>query len=133
MERFKVLEHTADLEIRAYGKDLSELFSNIAKGLFSAIGKGEEKKEGEWEKVSLKSNDQKSLLVDWLNELLYFYSTKNKIYVNFQINELTKKSLKAEIKGVPVKNINFEVKGATYHGLSILKNKFWEATVIFDI
>jgi SHS2 domain-containing protein len=35
--RFKVIDHTADVGIIAYGKDLKEAFANAAYGMFSQI------------------------------------------------------------------------------------------------
>ena len=35
--RYEEIEHTADVGIRAYGRDLDELFVNAAEGMFSLI------------------------------------------------------------------------------------------------
>ena len=37
MKEFELIEHTADVGLRVYGKDLPDLFANAAKGLFSLI------------------------------------------------------------------------------------------------
>ena len=38
MRRYEEIEHTADLAIKAYGRDMKELFANAAYGMFSAMG-----------------------------------------------------------------------------------------------
>ena len=36
-KEFEIIEHTADVGIRAYGANMQEAFANAAKGLFSLI------------------------------------------------------------------------------------------------
>lgn len=138
MKKYEVLEHTADLKIRAFGKDLKELFCNIAEGMFHSISpKTIEPKpelEEKREKVSLTSTDREALLVDWLNELLYLYNVNRKIYIDFKISKLTDTELEAEVLGVTPKEEEVLIKAATYHGLKIeKKNSIWQVTVVFDI
>ena len=37
MRKFKLIEHTADIGLTAYGKTLAEAFANAAYGMFSII------------------------------------------------------------------------------------------------
>lgn len=139
--KYEILEHTADLKIKAYGKDLAELFINMALGLASQqITPGQKiedlKPTGEWEKVEIESADSISLLIDWLNEILYRSDVNEKIYVDFQIESLNESpaKLKTMICGATVQEKNIEIKAATYHNLEIIKiDSGYEAIVVFDI
>lgn len=138
MKKYKILEHTADLEIRAWGRDLKELFCNMAKGMFHSISpesiRNKIPKSEKKEKISLSSPDKEALLVDWLNELLYLYNINRKIYLSFKITKLTCKELEAEVFGVRPEEEELLIKAATYHNLKIIKKDGkWQATVIFDI
>lgn len=138
MKKYEVLEHTADLKIRAFGKDLKELFYNMAEGMFNSISpktvKLKVELEEKREKISISSPDREALLVDWLNELLYLYNVNRKIYTDFKISKLTDTELEAEVFGVAPEEEELLIKAATYHGLKIeKKNETWQVTVVFDI
>jgi SHS2 domain-containing protein len=134
---FEVLEHTADLKIKVLGQDLPELFVNA--GLAIAVQqnpqvKKQALKKPVWESLEIKSADQKSLLIDWLNEILSRSDLNDKIYANFQIEELSETRLRARIAGQKVSQKQIDIKAATYHDLEIKQvNSHWQAIIIFDI
>lgn len=136
MENFEVLEHTADLKIRVWGRDIKELFIQAALAMAEQQKKGitEEKPEEEPEIVEIKSMDKESLLVDWLNEILSRSDLNKKVYFDFKIEQLAENYLKAEIGGRKVEQKEIDIKAATYHNLKIIKEKgIWQAEIIFDI
>ena len=142
MKEFKILEHTADIGIMAYGKTKREVFINSAKGMFEIIaGNNNGKVNNNFScKVILKAEDLEDLLVAWLNELLYISETKLVILTKFKIKELSIKNIGAEVEGIKItrsgRKIEKEIKAVTYHCLEIKKDEekgFWSAQVIFDI
>jgi SHS2 domain-containing protein len=139
--KFKILEHTADLKIKAYGKTLPELFVNLAQGMASQQLGVENLSEagqtrGEWEEVAVEADGLESLLVDWLNEILYRSDVKVKVYSEFELLEFSESpyKIKTRMRGLALAQKKLEIKAATYHQLEIKKTDGgWEATVIFDI
>jgi SHS2 domain-containing protein len=135
---FKVLDHTADIGITAYGADIKELFINAAVGLFSLITDLNTIKEDIQREVELSAEDKETLLVEWLNELIYIFDVEHIIFKRFQIDELNDNRVKARCFGEKIKpgqhKLKREVKAATYHMLRISQSSDgYEATVIFDI
>jgi SHS2 domain-containing protein len=134
MKKFENLEHTADLAILAYGKDLPELFCNIAYGMFSNMAGIDTIKSEITHTIRLKAENLRDLLIDWLNELLYLHDINQEVYCQFKIINLSEKEIEAEVSGQKTSDIKIEIKAATYHDLKIeKKKKFWQAQVIFDI
>src|SRR3989338_310971 len=70
---FEILEHTADLRIKAWGKTKEELFKNALRGM-AYVQKEEariKKQESRiTKKVQVKSTDMTALLIDFLSEVL---------------------------------------------------------------
>jgi SHS2 domain-containing protein len=63
-------------------------------------------------------------------------ATKDLYFFDFEIKELSNKSIKAIAKGCEAKDykINTEIKAATYHELKLEKeNGGWKGEVIFDV
>ena len=137
-KRFEIVDHTADIAIKAYGNTLKELFENAALGMFNIIADLEGIKSSTEVDIKLEAPDEEELLVEWLEELLYNFYTKNIIFSEFKISELTGTKLAAKIKGRFIgenKNrLKTEIKAAPRHELKINKNGGkYEAQVVFDV
>lgn len=137
MLKYDLIEHTADVGVRIKGKTTKELFKNAALAIFDIIAeKTAETKLQKKIKVNEKAESIEELLVNWLNELLYFSATKNLIFSSFSITKLNDKCIESYALGHPTKNyrINTEIKAATYHQLKIKRNSSgWQGQVIFDV
>jgi SHS2 domain-containing protein len=135
---FEPFEHTADIGLRAYGHSLKEAFENAARGMFSimvdlaSIG-SKEKLE-----VRAEANDIESLLVAWLNELLFIFDSRNMLFKDFAIDDWDETShLRGWAYGEPVDPerhfFEAEIKACTYHKLKVSRNRIWTCQVIFDV
>ncbi|OGS46139.1 MAG: hypothetical protein A2539_03285 [Elusimicrobia bacterium RIFOXYD2_FULL_34_15] len=135
-KRYKVISHTADVGIIAYGKTLSELFENAAYGMFSLITDIERVKEKGTIAISLQDNNLEELLIAFLNELQYYFSMKQLLFRKFEILSLTDTKLKASVTGEKISDhqVLHEIKAATYHNLKIKKIKNnYQVQIIFDV
>lgn len=138
MKRFDVVEHTADTGIIAYGADLKEAFANAAYGMFSLMANLEQVREETSRYAEAEGSDRESLVVSWLNELLYMFDVERIVFKRFHILELTDTRLKADVYGEEVDASRHELRGgvkaATYHMLEVSENKGrCRIRVIFDV
>ncbi|MDD5428905.1 MAG: archease, partial [Candidatus Omnitrophica bacterium] len=88
-KRYEQFEHTADIGIRVFGKDLKELFENAALGMFDLIADLGGIKTSIEETVEADGDTSEELLVAWLDELLYRFYTKEIIFAKFRIEEMS--------------------------------------------
>ena len=136
-QEFEIINHTADVGIIARGADMKQAFANAAKGLFSLIAELDDTAEVELRDIELSAPDQESLLVAWLNELIYLFDTENMLFRKFEITQLSQTHLKARGYGYRVDiskhKIKIGVKAATYHMLKIEKGNGTKVQVLFDI
>jgi SHS2 domain-containing protein len=152
MKKFEILEHKADLKIRAFGKTKEELFLNMLSGMSENM-KPELQKPGEKtkRKIKLSSFGFQALLVDFLSEVLYLSQVNKEVYNKVEFREFSETEGKedksssspftaaweidGEIFGQKVERFSEDIKAVTHHDLNIQQNPegIWEATVIFDI
>jgi len=138
MKTYELIDHTADVGIKAYGKTLSEAFENAAKGMFDIITDNSEiESVGQYD-LELEAPDLEQLLVDWLSELLYLNSARNQVFGFFKIElDEKNKKLKAKVFGekfdLSKHKIGAEIKAVTYHMLEVKSKKPFYVTVLFDI
>ncbi len=134
---FEILNHTADVGIIAYGADMRQAFANAAKALFSLITELDDVEEVLHRDIELTATDEESLLVEWLNELIYQFDTESIIFKRFDIIQLDKTQLKARSYGEKVDSSKHKlktgVKAATYHMLKVDKGDGCKVQVLFDI
>ena len=134
---FEIIDHTADVGVVAYGTDIYRAFANAAKGLFSLITELEDVEEVLYRDIEINAQDQESLLVRWLNELIYLFDTENILFKVFNIQQLTSTYLKAVACGEQVDTARHKlktgVKAATYHMLKIDEGDGFKVQVLFDI
>jgi len=146
VKKFEVIDHTADMGIRAYGKDLAELFANAAYGMASLITDLEKVKTKDSKDIALEAENREELLVSWLNEIIYLFASQSMLFSKFEVSEINEKHLRAKIFGEEFDTarhqIETEFKAATYHRLKISKlrgnsstlpNEILQAEIIFDI
>lgn len=138
MKKYELIDHTADVGVKAYGKTLSEAFENAAKAMFDIITDNSEiENTGQYD-IELSADDLEQLLVDFLSELLYLFDAKNLVFGFFKVDiDEKEKKLKAKIFGekfdLSKHKIGSEIKAVTYHMLEIKKNKKTSVQVLFDI
>ena len=136
-KEFEMVNHTADMGIIAYGADKKQAFANAAKALFSLITELDDIEETLHRDIEVTASDQESLLVEWLNELIYLFDVENIIFKRFDITELGNTQLKARSYGERVDSAKHKlktgVKAATYHAIKIDNGDGCQVRVLFDI
>ncbi len=126
---FKFLEHTADIYIVSYGKDLAEAFENAALAMFNVMTDVERVNPKTKDNVEVEAYDEYALLYSWLEALLIKFDINGMFYSKFKVSDLSQTSngfkLKAEVWGEkfnPKKHTQkVGVKAVTYHMMEIVK------------
>jgi SHS2 domain-containing protein len=131
---FEEVDHTADWAYRVWGQTLEELFSQAAIGLYALAGVRLEQESKIVREIKLQGIDPESLLVAWLNELLYLHESENLGFDRFEILQLDLQTLKVRMSGAPVKTWLKFIKAVTYNDLTIRATaKGIEATLVLDV
>jgi SHS2 domain-containing protein len=142
---FKLVDHTADLCIKAWGHTQKELFEEAASGMAIQIYDPVRVEEKEIQKINIEAESIEELLLQWLKEILYRIEQNGILFRRFQIekdnftlrNEKTthiQASLYGERLDPARHDICIEIKAVTRHGLYVKKNgPWWEGSILFDV
>lgn len=132
--QFREVDHTADRAFRVRGRDLAELFARAAHALGAIQGRPSETRENVSREVEVSGVDRETLLVNWLNEILFLQDVQKESYSRFQVVTISDTSLRASLYGGPDATGRQTVKAVTFHGLKIERMADgWEATVVVDV
>jgi len=135
---FEPLAHTADKGIRAFGRDLKELFENAAFGMFSLMADLSRFAPTETREIRVEASDLAEVLRAWLAELVYQFEVDRILFVNFEVRSVEDTRLEGIARGIPfgpeIEWLGSIVKAVTHHDLDVHRtDDRWEATVIFDV
>ena len=135
---YEVLEHTADVGLRVYGRTLVELFANAGLGMMALAVEPQAFREKERLPLSVTGSDAEQLLVNWLSEILYYMDTEGWAFTRFAITECSPTAISAdgwgERRDPASRTRAVAVKAVTYHQLSVRETPDgFEAIVYFDI
>lgn len=135
---YQLLEHTADLGIRVWGRDLKSLFINSASAMYDLIADLRTIRPVKLIKVEAKAQDRDELLKNWLSELLYYFHVKDTLFSEFNIERLDEKKIVSTVSGEEIDrsrhSLQHEIKAVTFHSLNIHKTDDRLSTdIIFDI
>ncbi|HLE06534.1 MAG TPA: archease [Candidatus Nanoarchaeia archaeon] len=130
--KFEFFKHTADVMFKAYGKDLGECFSNAGIAFFEVITDTNSVKPLISKSFSINSEDAKSLLYDFLEELLYLHETEHMVFSKFKVS-IKDNSLSAVVYGEKINKsheLRSMVKAVTYSNM-VIDKKFVQ--VVLDL
>ena len=136
--RFEVIEHTADTGFRAWGDTPAELFANAALALESiAVEMGAVSKSVPYP-IAASGEDYESLLVNFLNEVLYHLDGDRVVLGSFDVESISPTQVRClawgDIRDDAEHPPKVVVKGVTYHLLEVKpEGDGWTARVILDI
>ena len=139
IQPYEVIEHTAEIGIKAYGRTREELFAHMAQGMLSLIVPPDEVESRTSVCVKAQADGWERLLVAWLRELLYLFDTQHFLGRSFEVHRLESTQIEATVSGESLDlerhRAEREVKAVTYCDLSLTQapDGIWLAQVIFDI
>ncbi len=124
---FEYFEVTAEVGIRAWGKDLSEAFAEAARALFELMVNIHAVRPGRRLSVELSAESPEMLLADWLNRLILERDRTGCVFSEFRVTVTPHKqgfALLAEIAGEELDRSRhdprIDVKAVTYNNLRVL-------------
>jgi protein archease len=135
---FDLLEHPADIGFRARGATLEELFANSAHALLSLILDPSDIRPIQSISIPGTGSDRESLLVNWLNEVLYYVDGLRMALGSFDVVGVDETHVECIARGEPRDRdrhpSRLGVKAVTYHQLNVAPVEGgWIAEVFVDI
>ncbi len=125
MGTFQAIEHTADKGLEVKASSLPELFATAARGLFTLMIEPDHYPATEQTHIEIEAPDLEMLMVRWLNELLYQFEVRHRLFSQFEVAVAAHEGrwrLQATAHYRPITPETIEwagapVKSVTYHGL----------------
>jgi tRNA nucleotidyltransferase (CCA-adding enzyme) len=130
--------HSADVGVRGVGPTLAQAFERAATALFAAVADLREVRPTAAVQIQCHAPDDRLLLVDWLNALIYESSVRKMLFSRFEV-EIERGALKAQAWGEAIDRsrhaVAAEPKGATFTELKVERaaDGAWVAQCVVDV
>ncbi|HOW98475.1 MAG TPA: archease [Kiritimatiellia bacterium] len=136
--RWEHFEHQADVGLRGRGGTPDEAFAQIALALTAVVTDPDRVRAERPVELRCSASDVESLLVDWLNALVYEMAARRMVFSRFEVR-VEGSSLQATAWGESIEPERHrpavEVKAATYHALAVRREPDggWTAQCVVDV
>ncbi len=139
----RMLDHTADVGFEvAEAPTLEALFDEARWALLMTMFEEPPEKGEDEDRVRLSAPDLETLLVRWVNELVFLIQSDGFVPTNaeIQVREVNQEGfyLEGHLTGAPLDleghGWQGEIKSATFHGLNVMQeSEGWRAQMILDV
>lgn len=133
--RYEVLEHTADVMIKAHGRTIEECFQNAAFGMMDQIVDASSAEAMVEEDIIAEGATLDELLYSFLSEVLFIFDARGLVLSEFDVT-IGEGMLKCQARGERFDAMKHsprqEIKAVTYHMLQVNEEEP-SITVLFDV
>ena len=135
---FELLEHTSDIGVLGRGANREEALVAASHGLVSILVDPSVFRPLEERYFKAPGRDEAAQVVNWLNEILFFFDTEGMLFAEFHIEEWAGSQItgcaKGEIFDVERHEFRTAVKAATYHQFDSRRTSAgWEIRIFVDV
>ncbi len=131
---YEILPHTADVRVRLVAGDARSLFRDGAAALRDVVKPVVLPDSGDTITLTVEAHDLTSLLVDFLNELIWLLEARHLTPKQVSVVELSEAKLVASLEMETAEGWERDVKAVTYHLAEVqLVGGAWTTTLVFDI
>ncbi len=137
-QRYRFLNHTADLGLEIYGRDLPDLFANACFALFDNIADLSRLAGNSSKTIAVTGDDTVDLMINWLRELLGMWTVDGLLVKTARILDALETTVTATVfydnYAADHHFLKTDIKAITYHNASVERqNKSWTARVVMDV
>jgi SHS2 domain-containing protein len=130
---FREVEHTADWALEVWAPDMVGLLEQAARGMYALVKARLEHGPRVTHRLQLTAIDCESLLVAFLNELLYLGEVEGLGFDTYDLR-VDGDALQARLEGAALAGQSKEIKAVTYNDLAVQETgRGLEVRIVFDV
>lgn len=137
MKKFEYFDVTADIGFFAYGENLNQAFENAGLAIFNIISDTDGINPDIEKSFEITSEDEVSLLYDFLEELLFLHEVEFMLFSEFHIEIDENLHLTSTVKGEAIDwdkhERKTEIKAITFHMMDVSHEDNVKLRAIVDL
>jgi len=134
MRHFKEINHTADRAFQVTGRDMAALLENAARAMQAVDGCPPPTDGSTTREIEVEGIDRETLLVNWLNEILFLEQAHRLVCTDFEIYECKNHYVRGRVETREAERRLTHIKAVTFHNLKIRETlEGLEAEIVMDV
>jgi len=134
MKGFEEIDHTADRAFRVTGRDMVTLLKNAARAMQALDGLPPPTEASATREIEVEGIDRETLLVNWLNEILFLEQAHRLVCTDFQIYECKNHHVRGRVETREAERRLAHIKAVTFHNLTVREiPEGLEAEIVVDV
>ena len=130
---YQEVDHTADVALRVWAENFQSLLRQAAKGLYVLMGAVPHADSSEKKVFAIPQGNQETILVDFLNELLFLAEQDGIMLDHFSFYE-GQENIEVASTGKKISSQERVIKAVTFHDLKVEKTATGcLVTITFDV
>jgi len=137
---YEILDHTADVRVRAFGDDMAGLLRSAVLAMAALIAAADNIESRETVTVEASGETPEELLVHLLGEVLYVHYTRRMVFRDAEVEVPDEAALRVactlrgEAYDAGRHELGYDIKAVTYHDLKIERaGDRLTAEIVFDV
>jgi SHS2 domain-containing protein len=115
----EIADHVSEIRLRVQAGSLGDLLEEAGRAVAQLQLRGADATPGTWRTIEISAPDRDTLLVDWLNELIFLAEAERWVGADFEVDSAEDGRVRARVWGVRVQHAPALLKAATLHGLRV--------------
>lgn len=134
MRGFEEIDHTADRAFRVTGRDMVALLKNAARAMQALNGLPPPTEASATREIEVEGIDRETLLVNWLNEILFLEQAHRLVCTDSQIYECKNHHVRGRVETREAERRLTHIKAVTFHNLTVRETpEGLEAEIVVDV
>ncbi|MBZ5683400.1 MAG: archease [Acidobacteriia bacterium] len=134
MKGFEEIDHTADRAFRVTGRDMVALLKNATRAMQALDGLPPPTEASATREIEVEGIDRETLLVNWLNEILFLEQAHRLVCTDFQIFECKNHHVRGRVETSEAEHRLTHIKAVTFHNLTVREiPEGLEAEIVVDV
>lgn len=96
---YEILNHTADIRMRIYGKSFDDLLRNAARAMMELVTDREKVNPSQEIEVKAQGETEEELLIHWLEEILFVHQVKKMVFQDFEAHLVSETEIQGKAFG----------------------------------
>ena len=86
MKKYRFLDHTADIKVEAWGKNLEDVFKNAGIAFYDIVLDIQSVEKKVSRGIRIEGFDLKSLLFNWIDKLILLFELESLVFRDFDVD-----------------------------------------------
>jgi SHS2 domain-containing protein len=115
----EIVDHASEIRLRVCAGSLRDVLEEAGRAVCQLQLRGADATRGSWRTIQISAPDRATLLVAWLNELIFLAEAERWVGADFEVDSAEDGKVSARVWGVRIQRASAPLKAATPHGLRV--------------